>query len=67
MYIRIHLLTKDDMPPPIQVQNIRSESNPSDTCIKQHSSLVYQIFETLAWQSLNNEENYIAGEGMIHS
>jgi hypothetical protein len=60
-------LTKDGMPPPIQVQHIWSGSVPSYTCIEQHSSLVYQILEILAWQSLNNKGNYIAGEGMMHS
>ena len=54
------------MPPPIQVQHIVLGSVPSDTCIEQHSFSVYQILKTLARQSLNNEENYIAGEGMRH-
>ena len=67
VYICIPLLTMDGMPPPIRVQHNISISVPSGTGVKQHSSLVCRILEMLEEQSLNNEENYIAGEGMMHS
>ena len=66
VYICIPLLTMDGMPPPIRVQHNVLISVLSGIGIKQHSTSVSQIPETLAQQSLNNEENYIAGEGMMH-
>ena len=67
VYICIPLLTMDGMPPPIRVQHNVIISAPSGTCIKQHLSSVCQIPEMLEQQSLNNKENYIASEGMMHS
>ena len=67
VYICIPLLTMDGMPTPIRVQHNVSISAPSGTGIEQHSLLVCQIPEMLEEQSLNNEENYIAGEGRMHS
>ncbi len=67
VYICIPLLTMDGMPPPIRVQHNVLISAPSGTCIKQHSLSVCRIPKMLEQQSLNNEENYIAGEGMMRS
>jgi len=67
MYICIPLLTMDGMPPPIRVQHNISISVPSGTGVKQHLSLVCRILEMLEEQSLNNKENYIAGESRMHS
>ncbi len=67
VYICIPLLTMDGMPPPIRVQHKVLIPAPSGTCIEQHLWSVCQIPKMLEQQSLNNEENYIAGEDMMHS